>query len=168
MKDMQVVKEKNLHEKCAECKYHGVTNINGEDFDCCLVTGEIVLLKDLKECPREKKEEVKVSVEIPLEVLENVNRSLQQAHDTLIKVSSTLTKVEAVFDMEDLIALIRGKTRLPLKSIRAVLDAVEKAKKVSPEHALKKFISTIGNVPMTHVSAVINEIERIREKYMRK
>jgi len=166
---MKVVKEKNLHEKCAECKYHGVTNINGEDFDCCLVTGELVLLKDLKECPREKeKQEVKVSVEVPLEVLEKVNESIQQVHETLIKVSSTLTKVEAVFDMEDLIALIRGKTRLPLKSIRAVLDAVEKAKKVSPEHALKKFISTIGNVPMTHVSAVINEIERIREKYMRK
>jgi len=163
---VEVVKEKNLHEKCAECKYRGITFIGNEDLECCLYTGEIVLLKDLDECPKEKAKKVeKVTVELPLEKIEQVSNAIVEVHKILVRVSEAISKLTYVFDENDLIALIRGKTRLPLKSIRAVFMAIEKAKQVSPEHALKKFIATIGNIPVSDVAAVINEIEYVIEKY---
>jgi len=155
-------------EKCAECRYKGVTRINGEDFECCLGTGELILLKDLDKCPLEEVKEEKVTVEIPMEIIEKVSQSIQDTHEILLKVSNAVSKLTYTFDREDLIALIRGKTRLPLKSIKAVFNAIEKAKKVSPEHALKKFIATIGNIPVSDVTTVINQIEYINEKYGQK
>jgi len=158
-----------ISEKCEECKYHGIVKIGKDDFHCCLATGEVSLLKDLEKCPLEKEVEKEiVPVEVPFETLEKISNTIRQAHEILLKISETISKITVTFDRDDLIALLRGKTRLRLKDITAVLNAIEKARKTGPRDALKKFVAAVGNVPMKDVALVINEIERLNEKYSKR
>lgn len=159
-------------EKCEKCKYHGIAKLGQYDEHVCLATGELTLLKDVEKCPLEKeeKEEVKetVPVEIPFETLKNIAEKIEAAYDILLKIGNVVSQITVTFDTEDLIALLRGRTRLRVRDIKAVLNALEKARKVGPRDALKKFVSAVGNVPMKDVALVINEIERLREKYVKK
>jgi len=148
-----------------DCKYYGTARINGEDKDCCLATGEVVLITDLEHCPlRAAEEEQK---EITNEEIRKYGELLSECKEALGKINSAVSKLTASFDREDLEALIYGKTKLPKRTIRAVLDAIEKAKKTGDKHALKKFIAAIGDVRIRDVSAVLDEIERLNEKYAR-
>jgi len=148
-----------------DCRYYGTARLNGEDKDCCLATGEVVLVSDLEHCPLQAEEEQQK--EITNEEIKRYGELLSECEASLRKINLAVSKLTASFDREDLEALIYGKTKLPKKVIRAVLDAIEKAKKTGDKHALKKFIATIGDVRIRDVSAVLDEIERLNEKYAR-
>jgi len=159
-------KQEVLLEKCSQCRYKGIAKIGEYDKEVCLATGEVILLEDIEKCPLEEvKEEKPVPVEIPYEIFEKVVNELEATRDILLKISDVFSSLTMSFDKEDLIALIRGKTRLRVRDITAVINAIERAKKVGVRDALKRFVSSVGNVPMSTVALVINEIERLNKKY---
>jgi hypothetical protein len=159
----------DVSKKCLDCPYLG--KIPG-NIPVCLGMGELVLLRDLEKCPleevKEETKEVKEGVTPTGEGIEVVARAVKEAYETLAKISETLTELTKNFDNEDLVALIVGKTRLSKRTVRAILDAIDKAKRVGKKYALKKFVSILGNIPLKDVSIVIDEIERLNEKYVKK
>lgn len=146
-----------------DCKYFGTARINNEDKDCCLATGELILIEDMEKCPlkTEEVEQVEVTNEQIIKVCETINKS----YEVVIKLNDVLVDLKKSFDNEDLIALIKGKTGMPKRDIRAVLEAIDKTKTVGKKYALKKLIATIGNVNLRDVMIVLDVIERLKEKY---
>jgi hypothetical protein len=150
--------------ECKNCRYRGIANLNGEDKEVCLATGEIVLIKDVEKCPLEGREELEGKIEIePSERVEEIFKKIEKSYEILEKLNEKIEKLR-ILDEEDIIALIKGKTGLSAKRIRAVLEAMDKATKLGKKPALKKFIASIGNISMKDVSIVIDEIERFYSK----
>jgi len=160
----------NVLDKCLKCPYFVKTPIRGEDVPVCLAMGEMVFIKDLDKCPLEeevRKEEVKKE-EISNEMIVSIASTVRKAYKTISKLNEILTGLTYSFDKNDLIALICGKTRLPKKTVKAVLEAIEKAQTVGNKYALRKFVSVMGNIPLKDVAIVLDEIERLNEKYVKK
>lgn len=146
---------------CPSCKYHGIANIGG-DKHVCLAEGEIILIDDLEKCPLEAGEEQK---ELSNEEIARIYNTIHKAYEILAAISEDVAELRKSFDNEDLVALIKGKTGMAKRDIRAVLEAMDKAKKAGKKHALKKFIAAMGNVSLRDVTTVIDEIERLNRKY---
>ena len=150
--------------RCEGCRYRGIANINGEDREVCLATGEIVLISDLERCPLELGEIQEERIEIkPSERVEEIYYRIQQCYEILDGLSKRLTELRSL-DEEDVIALIKGKTGLSTKRVKAVLDAMDKVIKLGKKPALKKLVATIGNISQKDVSVVIDEIEHFYSK----
>jgi len=132
--------------------------------------GEMVFIKDLDKCPLEeksRKEEVQKK-EISNEMIVSIASTVRKAYETISKLNEILTGLTYSFDKNDLMALICGKTRLPKRTVKAVLEAIEKAQTVGNKYALRKFVSVMGNIPLKDVAIVLDEIERLNEKYVKK
>jgi len=131
----------------------------------------MVFFRDLERCPLEAKEEKterKVEEAVASETMKLVTSTIRRAYDVLSKLNETLVELTSSFDKDDLVALIAGKRRLPKKTVKAVLDAIEKARTVGKRYALIKFVSVMGNIPLRDVAVVLNEIEKLNEKYVKK
>ncbi|WP_290597083.1 MULTISPECIES: hypothetical protein [unclassified Archaeoglobus] len=147
---------------CNDCKYSGIANING-DRHVCLATGDIVLIEELQQCPLDTNPLQKT---ITPEEVRKYGLLLEEAIEILKRLNDTISRIRYSFDRNDLEALLYGKTKLPKKTIRAVLDAIEKARNADEKHALRKFIATMGDVRYKDVVVVLDEIERLSERYM--
>jgi len=150
-------------DNCSSCKYHGMANING-DRDVCLSTGDILFLEELQQCPLDSQE---VEKTLTNEEIAKYASLIEESVEVLKKISSSFVSIESSFDRNDLEAFLHGKTKLAKRTIRAVLDAIERARSADEKHALRKFIATMGNVRSRDVVIVIDEIERLRRKYGR-
>jgi len=146
---------------CTDCRYHGIANL-GDDKHVCLATGEIVLIDDLEDCPLK---EEPLQKDITPEEVRKYGMLLNEAIDIIRKLNEAVSEIKYSFDRQDLEALLYGKTKLPKKTIRAVLDAMEKARTADEKHALRKFIAAMGDVRLRDVVVVLDEIEKLVQKY---
>jgi len=146
---------------CGNCRYHGIANF-GEDRDVCLATGELILIEDLNECLLK---ETPAAKEITAEEILKFGSLIEEAVEILRKIGEELKQIKTTLRRDDLEALLYGKTKLRKKDIKAVLDAMEKARTADEKHALRKFIAAMGDVRLRDVVVVLDEIEKLVQKY---
>jgi hypothetical protein len=155
------MQENGFPANCPSCKYSGIANING-DKHVCLATGEIVLIDELQQCPLDTEP---LQRELTPEEVRKYGLLLEEAIEILKKLNDAISTIRYSFDRNDLEALLHGKTKLPKKTIRAVLDAIDKARTANERHALRKFIASMGDVRYRDVVVVLDEIERLNRRY---